>query len=57
MNNLIVNGNQVKVTQNGCITYIYSVDDTSVKSLIEGLNKETDDNLDDRIVINDIIIK
>jgi len=57
MNNLIVNGNQVKVSQNGCITYIYSVDDTSVKSLLEGLNKETDDNLDDRLIINDIIIK
>ena len=57
MNNLIVNGNEVKVSQNGCITYIYNVEDTSVKSLIEGLNKETDDNLDDRIVINEVIIK
>lgn len=57
MNKLIVNGNQVKVSQNGCITYIYSVEDTSVESLLEGLNKETDDNLDDRVIIDDIIIK
>ena len=57
MNNLIVNGNEVKLSQNGNITYKYSVEDNSVKGLMEGLNKENDENLDERVNVNDIIYK
>jgi len=57
MNNLIVNGNEVKLSQNGSITYKYSVEDTSVKGLIKGLNKETDENMEERVNVDDIIYK
>ena len=57
MTNLIVKGNQVKVSQNGRITYIYEVENTDVKSLIEGLNKQTDENLDDRLTVDEILYK
>ena len=57
MTNLIVKGNEVKVSQNGCITYIYEVENTDVKSLIEGLNKQTDENLDERLSVDDILYK
>ena len=57
MTNLIVKGNEVKVSQNGCITYIYEVENTDVKSLIEGLNKQTDENLDDRLTVDEILYK
>tara|TARA_R110000822_G_C15089823_1_gene470621 strand:+ start:407 stop:580 length:174 start_codon:yes stop_codon:yes gene_type:complete len=57
MTNLIVKGNQVKVSQNGRITYIYEVENTDVKSLIEGLNKQTDENSDDRLSVDDILYK
>ena len=55
MTYLIVKNNQVKVSQNGCITYIYDCVETSVKSLIQELNKETDNNLDDRLIVDDIL--
>ena len=57
MTNLIVKGNEVKVSQDGRITYIYEVENTDVKSLIEGLNKQTDENSDDRLTVDDILYK
>ena len=54
---LIVKDKQVKCSQNGRVTYIYDVEDTSIESLIKGLNKETDENLEDRLYVDDIIIK
>ena len=57
MTNLIVKGNEVKVSQDGRITYIYEVENTDVKSLIEGLNKQTDENSDDRLSVDEILYK